>query len=318
MLKIHKNQSLAGFTTFKTGGPADYFARVRDVEELLEAVNISKKMKIPFLVIGGGSNILVGDHGFRGMVIKNEMNKISLMGAKGSYGKKNRFDQKVYLKVDSGVFMNRLVRYSLDNSYQGLENFLGQPGTVGGAIYINAHNMKKDDFFGDHIKEAEIIEKNGERALIDKKYFRFTYDNSKIQKNGDIIVSIVVELKKKSGKEMKNIWKLASEAVNTRQESQPYGFPSAGCVFKNISKLDALRIGTPNNTTSAGYLIDSCKFKDKRISDALISPKHANFIINLGSAKSADVLKLINLVKKKVWQKYKVHLEEEIVKLGEF
>jgi len=280
MLKIHKNQSLAGFTTFKTGGPADYFARVRDVEELLEAVNISKKMKIPFLVIGGGSNILVGDHGFRGMVIKNEMNKISLMGAKGSYGKKNRFDQKVYLKVDSGVFMNRLVRYSLDNSYQGLENFLGQPGTVGGAIYINAHNMKKDDFFGDHIKEAEIIEKNGERALIDKKYFRFTYDNSKIQKNGDIIVSIVV--------------------------------------FKNISKLDALRIGTPNNTTSAGYLIDSCKLKDKRISDALISPKHANFIINLGSAKSADVLKLINLVKKKVWQKYKVHLEEEIVKLGEF
>ena len=90
MLKIHKNQSLAVFTTFKTGGPADYFARVRDVEELLEAVNISKKMKIPFLVIGGGSNVLVGDHGFRGMVIKNEMNKISLMGAKGSYGKKNR------------------------------------------------------------------------------------------------------------------------------------------------------------------------------------------------------------------------------------
>ena len=114
------------------------------------------------------------------------------------------------------------------------------------------------------------------------------------------------------------LWQQAQAVLQIRQNTQPIGQLSAGCVFRNISKADAISIGTPDHTTSAGYLLDQAGLKGFRINQAQFSDIHANFIINLGSAKSADVLKLINLVKKKVWQKYKVHLEEEIVKLGEF
>lgn len=319
MLNIIKNQSLSFFTTFKIGGPADFFVRVETREELYEAVNYARLHRLPFFILGGGSNVLFSDKGFRGLVIKNEMNNIQFMGTIGQVKKETNLNrQKVYLKVDSGVLVNRLVRYMLDQSLKGLENFLGQPGSVGGAIYINAHNMKKGDFFGSHVIKGEIINLKGDFKTVEASYFKFGYDLSHLQEVKETLVWTMIEAEKVSQEEMVKVWERANEAVKSRQETQPYGIPSAGCAFRNISEEQFAKIKSVTHTKSAGFLIDSCQLKGMKVGQAMISEKHANFIVNLGGAKATDVLKLLNLAKSKVKKKYGVELHEEIVKVGDF
>jgi UDP-N-acetylmuramate dehydrogenase len=157
MITILENEPLSKHTNMRVGGPADYFVEVKTQEELIEAIEKAKSLKVPHFILGGGTNIVIGDRGYRGMVIKNKMDQIKVVGFKAGLQKAaNVGIRDVYVKADTGVLLNRLVRYALEQELSGIENFLGQPGTIGGAMYINAHNMKENDFFGDHVAQATL------------------------------------------------------------------------------------------------------------------------------------------------------------------
>jgi len=305
-------EPLAKYTSLRLGGPADYFLKVKRREELEKAVSQAHLYKIPFFILGGGTNVLFNDEGFPGLVIKNEMSDIKLIGLKGESlkdGKKGTAINTVYLDVDSGVGVNRLVRYSLDQGLSGLEYFLGQPGTVGGAIWINAHNMAKKRFFGDIIVAATLFNLDKGLIKVPHDYFKFGYDKSSVQKTQEIILSAVCSFSR-GNKE--KLWEIARETLEYRSKTQPAGYFSAGCIFRNIKKSEAIRLATPEFTLSAGFLIESVGLKGKTAGAASISPTHANFIVHKGQAKSSDVLKLINLAREKVFAKYHLRLETEI------
>lgn len=311
------DEPLARYCTFHIGGNASYLVKVATVEELIQALRIITEEKIPYIILGGGTNVLIGDKGFRGVVIKNDTTRIKLAGMKGEIRK---IDKKhpvsvVCLEVDSGVGVNRLVRYTLDQGLTGLEAFLGQPGTIGGALFINAHNMKMGKFFGDTIVSAKIFTKNGVIQEVKKEYFAFGYDQSKIQSTADVIISAVIKLEQ-GNKE--KIWGTAQSALEYRQTTQPQGGFCAGCVFANIQKSEAMRIATPSYSLSAGYLIDQAGLRGKRIGGAQFSSQHANFIVTKQGTRASDVLQLIALAKKKVAEKFGITLKEEIILVGDF
>ena len=316
--RVEIDKPLRNFTSLKIGGPADLFFKAQNTEELTNAIKLAKKNKIPYCILGGGTNILVSDKGFRGIVIKNESGGIKLRGITGrriSASNKNKLLDKVYLEVDSGVTINRLVRNTVDQGLKGLENFLGQPGTVGGAVWINAHNAKEKSYFGDKLVSARIFTLKSEVIEVNNAYFHFNYDYSVLQKTKESVLSVTLELL--YGKK-DYLWQVAKKELFYRQNTQPAGVFTAGCLFRNIDKSMAMRLATPEYTCSAGFLLDTVGMKNVKVGDAAFSEKHANFLINLGSASATDVLKLIDLAKEKVKNKYGIDLELEIVKVGDF
>jgi UDP-N-acetylmuramate dehydrogenase len=310
--RVALNADLSKFSTFRIGGKADLFYRAATIEDIQDAVKISRQEKVKFFVIGGGTNLLISDKGFQGLVIKNDTSKISIKGMKGN----SKGTQEVYIQADSGVLVNRLVRFSLDEGLSGLEAFLGQPGSVGGACWINAHNMNKKSFFADIIFQAAVLNADTEIETVNLSYFKFAYDYSVLQDNQAIVLSVVFKLHKTLSKE--DLWENAQKSMEYRKSTQPQGAFSSGCIFRNILKSDALRLATPGYTTSVGYLIDSVGLKGFRYNGAYFSDKHANFILNDGTAKASDIMYLINLAKKKIMEKYHIKICEEIVKLGDF
>jgi UDP-N-acetylmuramate dehydrogenase len=287
--RIKLAEPMAFHTTFQIGGPADFYFEANTREELLVAATAAQDIGLPYFVLGSGSNILFSDKGFRGLVIKNKTRGIKILGVKGKYQKKKDSGsniQTILVEVDSGVLFNTLVRFTIEEGLSGLEEFIGLPGTVGGAISGSAHWQGKtiDDF---------VVAKKTQNGLILSATFKFDRQDKEI------------------------LWQRAQQAIEHRQKTQPSG-ASAGCIFKNIKKSEAARIGTPNLTTSAGFLIESAGLKGVKVGQVQLSPVHANFIINLGGGKAEDVLKLINLVKEKVFAKFSIKLDLEIIVAGQF
>ena len=316
--RVMVNELLFKYTSFRLGGPADLFYRAKTTLELTNAVKQTTDLGISCFVMGGGTNILVSDKGYRGLVVKNDTSNIFVIGSRGGKFKnktKNSQIEKIFLEVDSGVGVNRLVRYTLDQGFVGLEYFLGQPGTVGGAVWINAHNMNMGKYFGDFVVGAKIFNPKNGIMIVDGQYFRFGYDTSSIQKNSDLVISVILQL---GTGDKKKLWKTAKQAYEYRTKTQPKGVYSSGCTFRNISKSTAIRLSTPQYTCSAGYLLDSCKLKGIKKGHAQFSGEHANFIIHQGEATTSDVLELIKLAKTQVKKKYKIDLDLEIVIVGEF
>lgn len=316
--RVEVNKPLKIYTSLKIGGPADLFFKAQNTKELVLALKSAKKNKVPVFLLGGGTNILVSDKGYRGLVIKNETGNIKLKGLTGrrlNPESKKNFVNKVYLEVDSGVTINRLVRNTIDQSLSGLEDFLGQPGTVGGAVWINAHNINMQSFFGDRVVSAKIYNSKSEIIDVNNAYFHFNYDFSIIQSTAEHILTVTLELE--SGNKGQ-LWESAKKVLEYRQTSQPQGVFTAGCLFKNIEKSAAMRLATPNYTCSAGFLLDSVGLKGVSVGLAKISDHHANFIINMGAATSSDMLELIDLARDRVKQKYGLDLELEVVRVGEF
>lgn len=311
--RVKLNESLSSHTTFKIGGPAKYYFEACEVGEIVQSVNLCQEINLPFFILGGGSNLLVSDQGFPGLVIKNKSSKIKILGYQGKIQKFKPEIDKLFIEVDSGVPTNTLVRYTIGEGLAGLEEFLGLPGTVGGAIFINAHFQ--DKFVGDYLEKATVLDKAGESKEVSNSYFRFAYDQSLLQKTHEVLLTVVFRL---IGGDKAKLWKEAQEALEWRRKNHHYDLPSAGCVFRNIQKSEALRLGTPNLSQSAGFLIEAAGLKGKVIGGAQISPLHANFIINLGGARATDVIKLIDLAKAKVKEKFGLNLKEEIVYLGDF
>ena len=295
---FRKNVSLKNYTTFKIGGRAKYFFAARTKEDLIKAVATAKKLKLPFFVLGGGSNLLVSDKGYNGLVINFQIPSPTAAGRRGRRDASLRppiFNfQKNKIIVGAGTRLGELVNASVERRLTGLEWASGIPGTVGGAVFGNAGAFQKS--MKDVVKEVEVLDPKDLRFKIyDFKKCQFGYRDSIFKhKKNLIILSVVFKLKKGKKSEM------IKEYLNYKKQRQPLDYPSAGSIFKNPSGF------------SAGELVEKCGLKGKRIGQAKISEKHANFIVNLGNARAKDVKKLINLIKKEVKKKFKINLEEEI------
>ena len=311
-MEIKRDVLLKPLTTFKIGGRAKYFVEVEKREDLKKAVLFAKEKKIPFFVLAGGSNVLVSDKGYRGLVIKMKNSKIEIRE-----GKK--------ILAEAGTPLVLLVREAIKNSLAGVEWAAGIPGTVGGAIFGNAgaFGFSTSDF----LKLVEVFNlKDFSFKILEKKDCRFGYRDSVFKKNKNLIIfSGIFELKK--GKQ-KEILKKKEEFLKIKKETQELSFPSAGCVFKNyqgkiedknlLKEFPKLREFNKKGQIPAGFLIEACGLKGKREGGIEISKKHANFFINLGNGKAKEVKKLIELSKQKVKEKFGILLKEEILFLGDF
>jgi len=291
---------LAKFTTFNIGGRAKYLFEGSNKREIIEAVSIAKQEGLPFFILGGGSNLLVDDKGYPGLVIKIQNSGLKIQ----------KENSKFKVVAEAGTFLSLLISKAAENSFAGLEWAIGIPGTLGGAIYGNAGAFGKS--MKDIVKEVEVFDA---RDLQVKTYSledcRFDYRESIFEKDKNLIIlSAVLELEKGEKKEIENKMK---RYLSERKKKQPIGLASAGSVFKNPSS--AQTSGTEREL-SAGELIEKCGLKGRSIGGAKISEKHANFIINLGGARFSDVRRLIDLVKKKVRLKFGIELEEELQYLG--
>lgn len=310
--RVRIDEPMSLHTTFKIGGPAQYYIEVSKLNDLEKAIKIAHKLSIPIFIFGGGSNIIVSDQGIKGLVIKNNCRTFRILQMSGTVKNKKAGLNGALIYAESGVIMSQLVRFCIDNGLGGLEYQLGLPGTIGGALYMNSNFPKKGAYVGDSLYKAKIITKEGDVREVEKTYFKFAYDKSILQETGEILLSAIFTL---TPVDKKLLWERGLEALNYRNQTQPKG-NSAGCTFRNISIVDAMRIPTPDNITSAGYLIDKAGLKGQRMGDAMISPLHANFILNMGKARARDVVGLVKLVKDKVYDKFGAHLALEVKTIG--
>lgn len=317
-LRIRENEPLAKHTYFKIGGPARFLFEAKSVDDLKLALTSVHKYHIPFIVLGGGANVLVSDTGFDGLVIKNQANGVKVVGIKGTINKNGQSVKNALVWTGSGTLMNQLARFTIDQGLEGLEFLLSVPGTVGAGIKINAHfEVEAGQFLGNRLVKATLFHpKTADIKTVDHSYFKFDYDSSTIQKTGEIVIDAVFRLDRAN--DSSGLWQKAMDHVKRRNREQPIGIPCSGCIFRNIDRSDALRLSTPNLTTSTGYIIESLGLKGQKVADAQISDHHANFIINTGNATALDVLKLINLVKDKAKETYNLDLKEEIFYVGDF
>ena len=310
--RIRQNEPMSAHTTFKIGGPAEFYIEVSSVDDLIKAVQTAHKLEIPVFIFGGGSNVIVADHGIKGLVIKNNCRRFEVMGMTGKVKNQKIDFDRALVYAESGVIMNQLVRFTIDQGLGGLEYQLGLPGTIGGGVYMNSNFPRKGVYVGDFLYRAKLIGKEGTIKEVDNAYFHFAYDKSILQETGEILLHAIFKLEKM---DKKILWDRGTEALTYRSSTQPKG-ASAGCSFRNISIVEALKIPTPDRITSAGYLIDKAGLKGKRIGDAMISDMHANFILNMGNAKANDIVTLVDLMKAEVYKKFGVHLVLEVKTVG--
>jgi UDP-N-acetylmuramate dehydrogenase len=287
---------LAPLTTFKVGGPADWFVDLKSGEELRAAVMAAAGHRVPVTVLGGGSNVLVADEGVRGLVVRVHGGDV------------RRLDTAT-IRADSGVTINGLVRWTLSRAISGLEAWAGTPGTVGGAIYGNAHF--KGRLIGELIERVTLV--NGEGALIDVPAadMEFGYDYSRLHRTREAVVS--ADFRVGDGDEAA-LRAVARESLAFRKRTQPLESRSAGCIFQNPNP--ARDRVPPDIPPSAGALVDRAGLKGAAEGQARVSTTHANFIVNEGGATARDIRALIERCKSTVRSRFGVELREEIVYLG--
>ena len=304
---IRKNISLKNYNTFKIGGPSKYFFVAKNKEDIIKTVQAAKKLRIPFFILGEGSNLLVSDKGFKGLVIRLQNRKYKV--------------KSLILHAEAGISFPVLVRETTKLGLAGLEWAGGLPGTLGGAVIGNA------GAFGGEIKDVisavEILDRKGNVRKLRRPQCNFSYRSSILSKNNWIVLSAFMKLKKGN---KKNIQSIAKDHIRYRKERHPLEYPNIGSIFKNCNltkipkKIRAnfshvVKID-PFPVVPTAYLISEAGLKRLRVGKAEVSNKHPNYIVNLGGAKAKDVIKLIHLVKEKIKNKFGVVLEEEIQFVG--
>ncbi len=291
--KLKINESLASHTTFRIGGPADFFYEACTPEELIKGVNTAKELNLAYFILGGGSNLLVSDSGFRGLLIKNLCRKVLCQ------------DNKI--TAQSGTLLSELVELSIEQSLTGLEFAAGIYGTLGGAVYGNAGAFGKS--ISNIFEEGIIVTPKGNLEIVDRACFEFDYRYSKLKNVKDILLSATLVLQKG---EKEKIKKKVEENLKVRIEKLPEKEGCAGSFFKNIKCSRAFSSGV-----SAGYLLEQVGAKEIKVGDARVFHKHANIIVNSGKAKAEEVKKLARILKEKVKERFNLELEEEVIYLGE-
>ena len=273
------------YTSFKIGGPAECLIKIESVDQIKEVYKIAKEFNIPLTVIGNGSNLLVSDRGIKGIVLKIEIKKLEFQEDKG----------KITIVVGSGEKLGIMAQKFLNQEIEGFEFAAGIPGTIGGAIRMNAGAHGKE--MKDIVKTVTYIDREGNIKKINNSEAEFKYRNS-IFSHKDYVI-IEAELKLQKGNKEEILAKM-QEYANFRKEKQPLEFPSAGSTFKRGEDFITAR------------LIDECGLKGYQIGDAQISEKHAGFIINKGNATAEDVMKLIEYTKEQIYNKFGKRIETEI------
>ena len=292
--RIKTNVHLAPYTTFKVGGPAEYYFEAQSDGDIIKAIKAAHSLDLSVTIFGGVSNVVISDAGIKGLVIRNQNSAKKII---------EETDDSVLLQVSSGYSMTRLAKETADNGWSGLEYHIGLPGTLGGAIcmnskwYLNPGTDRREVYAGDPLVKAMIVSPDGESTVVDRAYFKFAYDYSILQETKEILLWAQFKLKKVAP-EISKVH--AQTSLNYRKETQPMGIPSSGCYFKNVKG------------ESVGKMIDELGLKGHSIGGAQISDKHANFIINRGGATSHDVKQLVEFIKAKVKEKYDIDLEEEV------
>lgn len=285
---LYYNEPMAKHTSFKIGGPADVFIKVDNIEELKETLDLSKKNQIPLTIIGNGSNILVTDKGIRGITAKLNLKDIKI---------KNENNKQI-IKVDAGVPVGLLAQKLLKEEIAGFEELSGIPGTIGGAVIMNAGAHGKE--IKDILKKVTAMDYDGNIYEFTNEECKFSYRNSKFQKEKYIILQATLELEKGNSTEIKE---KMDEYMQFRKEKQPIEYPNAGSTFKRGEDFVTAK------------LIDEAGLKGYKVGGAQVSKKHAGFIVNVDNATAKDVIELTDYIKEKIEEKFgkKINLEIQII-----
>jgi len=292
--KYKKDFPLSNYTTFKTGGPAQFLVQTKDVKKISQIVSLTNSFNIPLTVIGGGSNLLISDEGISGLTLRMfndtpvDTKDLYIMG-----------DGKIY--ASASVKKENFIDFAISNGFDGIQFMAGVPGTIGGGIFMNAGT-----FLGTFVnitKQVEIVDSNGKIKTIDISEKISSYRDMNIEKNS-IITGGIFNLPKSNNS--KNIQKEVDELLNDRANKHPLNYPSAGSVFKNPEGF------------SSWKLVNDAGLKGVSIGGAKVSEKHTNFIINNNNATSKDIYNLIQHIQKIVLKKFNVSFETEIKFLGNF
>ncbi len=310
-IQVKNNIQMSGHTNFSIGGPAKYFCEVVELEELKDALSFAKKENLPVLVIGGGSNLLISDEGFDGLVIKIKNPRFQVLGTG--------------MIVGAGLELGYVIKKSVESGLAGMESMSGIPGTIGGATRGNA------GAFGQSVEG--VVERvqafdsqSGEVKEFDRDGCQFGYRNSIFKQNPSYIIWSI-KLKFEEG-DVKELTKKAQEIISLRNESYLPSWKSAGSFFKNIhdeSEIQKFLQKFPDMTQEvkdwgdripAACLIDECGLKDFSIGGASISASRPNFILNSNDASAEDVIMLMSTIKNEVMNKFGVSLEPEVQFVG--
>ena len=285
--EVKINALMKEHINFEVGGPADILLIPSKVEQIIESIKICKENNIPYFVMGNGSNLLVKDGGIRGVVIKLT-------------GLTNLEVNKEEIKADCGVMLKELSDKALENSLTGLEFACGIPGSVGGAVFMNAGAYNGE--IKNVIKEAEVITSSGEIITLSKDELELGYRTSKVMKDNSIVINATFKLEKGNKEEIKET---IDDLTKKREEKQPLEYPSAGSTFKRPEGY------------FAGKLIQDSGLKGYSIGGAAVSSKHSGFVINKGNATAKDILDLIAYIQEEVKKQFGVELHTEVRIIGE-
>ncbi|MCF6276385.1 MAG: UDP-N-acetylmuramate dehydrogenase [Candidatus Magasanikbacteria bacterium] len=301
--KVRANEPMSKHTTYKIGGSTKYFVEVGKMQNFVDLLKFLEGSGKDYFILGGGSNILVSDEGYDGVVVKVKVCEINVDGN--------------LLTASAGCATVDVARKSMEVGLTGFEWGVGIPGTIGGAVRGNAGAMGGE--VKDFVKEVEIY-KDGEVIKITNKESGFGYRDSRFKTSNEVVLKVVLELEKGEAKEG---MKQAIKNIQQRNLSQPQGFSSSGCIFKNyeikneeekeeLKKKGVLQEFLDKNLVPVGWLVESLGIKGLKSGNAQISEKHCNFILNLGGATASDILVLIEKIKAGVYDKYSINIEEEI------
>jgi UDP-N-acetylmuramate dehydrogenase len=296
--RLHRSAPIAPYTTFRIGGPADLLYDAESGDDLADAIDIAEQSGVDWFVLGLGANILVGDRGYHGLVIRNRARHVTWHA-----------DDRCL--AESGVVMADLIRSAVAHGLSGLEHYVGIPSTVGGAIWQNLHFLspaperERTMFIAEVFDACRIRSETGERKVVDAAYVGFGYDDTVFHHTRDVVLDVTFQL---SPGDPAVMHRILQENLSWRGARHPWleHHPSAGSIFKKIEGI------------GAGRLVDQCGLKGFRIGDAQISHMHANIMVNLGNATAADVRALVAHAQQCVLEKFGHRLEPEIGFIGEF
>ena len=296
--RVRRGVALDARTTFRTGGAADWFLETSSTAEIVRAIEVCRQAALPVTLLGGGSNVLVGERGVRGIVLRIWRGAI-------------RVPRPGVVRADGGVTLNGLIRWMVNRGLAGLERWAGTPGTVGGGLHGNAHFQ--GELLGAHLVRACLADPHGNVREADAAALELGYDTSRLQRSGEAV--LWAEFAAHDGAPPA-LRKAAGASLAYRKRTQPLAVPSAGCIFRNPEGgRDALPDGVP---PSAGALIDRAGLKGAAVGGAQVSRLHGNFIVSEGRATASDIRRLMEACREAVYSRLGVMLRDEIICLGEF
>ena len=288
--KIQFDELMSKHTTFKVGGLAECYIKIDNIKDLRTILKFAKENQISITVLGNGSNVLVLDKGIKGIVLNIRFNKIEIMN----------FGDKIYANIGAGVKISIFAHLLLKNEITGFEELSGIPGTIGGAVRMNAGAHGKE--FKDIVNTVTCMDYDGNIKQFENKDMQFAYRSSMLKKENYIVLEVGMQFQKGIEKEIKE---KMEEYATYRKEKQPIEYPSAGSTFKRGADFITAK------------LIDEAGLKGYSIGGAEVSSKHAGFIINKGDATAKDILDLIEYVKNTIYEKFNKKIELEIEIMGE-